>query len=116
MDEQVRLPNSHIDCSNSGTTAVIAFFDKTYLTVANVGDSRCVIGSEMDAERVVPENLNKIKHRGSVTLQAVQLSVDHKPTIREERFRVEEHGGEIRTIINEKGQPVGPYRIWKKGR
>ena len=34
----------HLDCSMSGSTGVVALLSAIHLTVANLGDSRCVLG------------------------------------------------------------------------
>ena len=33
----------------------------------------------------------------------------------EERHRIKQSGGKIKRMKNEKGQPVGPWRVWKPG-
>lgn len=58
----------------SGTTACVAIVKAGAITVANVGDSRCVVCTEGIAK---------------------DLSVDHKPEAPEETARVEKAGGKI---------------------
>lgn len=57
-----------------GTTAVVAFFEKGKLWVANVGDARAILVKEDSV---------------------VRLSKDHKPTDPDEKTRVEKAGGKI---------------------
>ncbi|XP_061363191.1 probable protein phosphatase 2C 47 [Gastrolobium bilobum] len=60
--------------SSSGTTALIALVLGRDMLIANVGDSRAVLGK-----------------RG----RAIELSKDHKPTCTSERLRIEKLGGVI---------------------
>lgn len=62
-------------CVYVGTTSVIAIIEGTTLTVANVGDSRCVL------------------YRDG---KAVRLSVDHKPDLPEETQYIQSKGGFVR--------------------
>lgn len=58
----------------AGTTAVVAVINGDKLTVANAGDSRCVLA------------------RGGT---AVDMSIDHKPEMEEERKRIYDAGAVI---------------------
>ncbi|OHT10744.1 protein phosphatase 2C [Tritrichomonas foetus] len=62
-------------CVYVGTTAVVAVIDGSTLTVANVGDSRCVLCRDG---------------------KAVRLSVDHKPDLPEETAYIQSKGGFVR--------------------
>ena len=92
------------DTVHSGTTAVAALKHKDNLVVANVGDSRCVIGRRDDSGK----------------LKAVDMSTDHD---------LEHHKGELERLAQLNGRvhpsiyPVGPRgkmqfmgppRIWDK--
>jgi serine/threonine protein phosphatase PrpC len=66
------------DIQASGSTAVAAAWKGNKIWTANAGDSRCVVGSE----------LNK-------TL--LHDTVDHKPDTPAEKARIESLGGEVRT-------------------
>jgi serine/threonine protein phosphatase PrpC len=63
-------------CTYVGTTALLAIFEGTTVTVANAGDTRCVIRTAGVARR---------------------LSVDHTPDVPEEARYVRENGG---TVVN----------------
>jgi len=65
-----------IDDTMSGTTAVSAFIKGRTIHVANIGDSRVVLG-EMQGDKLVP----------------VPLSIDQTPFRRDERERIREAGG-----------------------
>ena len=56
----------------SGCTCVCAIITPNYVVCANVGDSRCVVGSSTDT---------------------VSLTEDHKPDLAEEKERIEKAGG-----------------------
>lgn len=58
----------------SGCTCVCAVISPTHVICANVGDSRCVVGS-------------------TSTGATVSLTEDHKPSLPEERARIENGGG-----------------------
>lgn len=62
-------------CVYVGTTAVIAVISGTTLTVANVGDSRCVLCRDG---------------------RAIRLTVDHKPDLPEETAYIQSKGGFVR--------------------
>lgn len=85
------------DVEYSGTTAVAALVDlaKRRLHCANVGDSRAILG------RVV----------GGTRWEAVPLTSDVKPSISEERERIELCGGVVSAHM-EDGEPCGPVRVW----
>ena len=63
------------DDSMSGTTAITAFFKGAQFTVANIGDSRAVVG-EKKGKRVI----------------AYSLSIDQTPYRQDERERVKASG------------------------
>ena len=62
-----------------GCTAVVLLVKNDIYYCANIGDSRCLVGRSTSGGR----------------LQALQLSYDHKPTLPEERQRIEHAGGQI---------------------
>lgn len=82
------------DVQASGSTAVACLWKGNKLWTANVGDSRCIIGSEVDRKLLFE-------------------TVDHKPDTAAERARIESSGGEVRT----KTYPDGwvNHRIFVKG-
>lgn len=92
----------------SGSCALICLLERDRLILANLGDSRGVLGS----------------HRGRV---AVQLTNDHKPEADQERTRIFAHGGHIfrskktteREVLDSAGRSseaveeirYGPFRV-----
>ena len=91
------LRNKQIDSDLSGSTCVSLIYTPQKLIIANVGDSRCVLGSQVKDE-----------------WKYVNLSRDHKPDIKEEADRILKKGGRIRQMIDEDGNFAGPLRVYMK--
>lgn len=84
------LHGSNIDDSLSGTTAITVFQKGDKLYVANVGDSRAVIASEVGGE-----------------LKASPLSSDQTPYRKDERDRLKKAGAKIMTMDQIEGyEPI----------
>ncbi|KAL5196144.1 putative protein phosphatase 2C 5 [Glycine soja] len=80
----------------SGTTATFVLIDRWTVTVASVGDSRCILDTQ----------------GGVVSL----LTVDHRLEENvEERDRVTASGGEVGRLNVFGGNEVGPLRCWPGG-
>ncbi|KAF6144031.1 hypothetical protein GIB67_017639 [Kingdonia uniflora] len=80
----------------SGTTVTFAIVDGWVITVASVGDSRCVLESA----------------EGSV----YSLSADHRlEENEEERERITASGGEVGRLNTGGGAEIGPLRCWPGG-
>ncbi|KAF0934182.1 hypothetical protein E2562_023442 [Oryza meyeriana var. granulata] len=94
MDGELKL-QANLDCSFSGTTAVCAIKQGKDLIIANLGDSRAVLATMSD----------------SGYLQAVQLTVDHKPNVAEEAARIKSCGGRVFGVKDE----PGVMRVWLPG-
>ena len=90
--------NASIDCTYSGSTCSSIIFSPEKIISLNVGDSRCVIGKYLN---------NKWSSKN--------LTRDHKPTEEDEKKRIFEKGGRIEPYKDEKGEPIGPERVWLKG-
>mmetsp|Transcript_104188 Transcript_104188/g.304201 ORF Transcript_104188/g.304201 Transcript_104188/m.304201 type:complete len:435 (+) Transcript_104188:48-1352(+) len=90
-----------IDALRSGTTASVVFHDhrKGMLYLAHVGDSRVVLGREHG-------QLPGAQH----SWQGLDLTVDHKPDLPEERARIERAGG---MVLFDGGWN---YRVYVKGK
>lgn len=69
-----------MDCSMSGATATMVYqnLKTAQLVVAHCGDSRAVLGC-----------------RKGKSYEAVELTVDHKPNLPEEKARIEKAGGRV---------------------
>ncbi|KAF0919206.1 hypothetical protein E2562_028758 [Oryza meyeriana var. granulata] len=80
----------------SGTTATFVIIDGWTITVASVGDSRCILDAQ----------------GGTVSL----LTVDHRLEENvEERERVTASGGEVGRLSVVGGAEIGPLRCWPGG-
>ena len=98
MENNALLRNRQIDSDLSGSTCISVIYTPKKLIIANVGDSRCVLGSRTRENEWKFENLSR----------------DHKPSIKEEAERIKRCGGRIRPMIDEDGCFVGPLRIYMK--
>eukprot|EP00924_Labyrinthula_sp_SR-Ha-C_P005238 augustus_masked-scaffold_1-processed-gene-25.60-mRNA-1 protein AED:0.20 eAED:0.24 QI:0/-1/0/1/-1/1/1/0/497 len=83
-----------IDISLSGTTAVVAVLKNKRLYIANVGDSRAVLGRENRAAD------------GKVSYSSIALTEDHKPDLPAEHARIIKSGGRVFSW--------GVARVWLK--
>ncbi|EEC73439.1 hypothetical protein OsI_07726 [Oryza sativa Indica Group] len=80
---------------SSGTTVTFVIIDGLFITVASVGDSRCVLEAE-----------------GSI----YHLSADHRfDASKEEVDRVTESGGDVGRLNVVGGAEIGPLRCWPGG-
>ena len=91
------LRNKQIDSNLSGSTCVSVIYTPEKLILANLGDSRCVLGKKINNEWKV-ENLTR----------------DHKPSVPEEADRIRSYGGRIRPMRDEEGNFIGPLRVYMK--
>ena len=87
---------SKIDAEQSGSTCIMLFQIGDKIICANVGDSRAIMVKGEKGKNIIP------------------LSIDQKPTVPEEKKRIESLGGEI-SQYEEDGKKAGPYRVWAKG-
>ncbi|CAH8331846.1 unnamed protein product [Eruca vesicaria subsp. sativa] len=84
VDRELKFHGS-VDCFCSGTTAVTLIKQGEYLVVANVGDSRAVMGTR----------------DGENGLVAVQLTVDLKPNLPAEEERIKKCRGRVFALRDE---------------
>ncbi len=73
------------------------------LVCANLGDSRVVLGS------IYPNPPPKIEGEFWI---ATPLSRDHKPNDTDEGERIRKSGGRVMPYRDEKGDQLGPFRVW----
>ncbi|KAI3690665.1 hypothetical protein L2E82_48853 [Cichorium intybus] len=83
MDKEIKLIE-HVDCSCSGTTAVIVIKQGEDLVIANLGDSRAVLGT-------IAEN----------GITPVQLTTDLKPSVPSEADRIRKSNGRVMALREE---------------
>ncbi|KAL8167865.1 hypothetical protein V2J09_009364 [Rumex salicifolius] len=79
MDKEMKLRES-MDCSLSGTTAVVVVKQGEDLYIANLGDSRAVLGTRMTTEEGIT---------------AMQLTTDLKPGLPDEAERIRKSKGRV---------------------
>ncbi|KAK4787135.1 hypothetical protein SAY86_010968 [Trapa natans] len=91
MDKEVKL-REDIDHSASGTTAVVVMRQGEEIVIANLGDSRAVLG--------------RVNEDGE--LSAVQLTTDLKPSVPSEAERIRKCQGRVLAL---KGEPH-IQRVW----
>ncbi|XP_058189140.1 probable protein phosphatase 2C 72 [Rhododendron vialii] len=85
MDKEIKLIES-LDCSCSGTTAVVVIRQGEDLSIANLGDSRAVMGTITQEDGV---------------LRAVQLTTDLKPGLPMEADRIRKSNGRVVALKEE---------------
>jgi len=90
---------SGIDCTYSGSTAIVCFIQGDTLYACNVGDSRAVLAVEEDKKFI-----------------AVPLSSDQTPQRDDEKKRILKCGGRVEPCQDEDGSWIGPLRVWLKHR
>ncbi|KAM3281226.1 putative protein phosphatase 2C 61 [Capsicum chacoense] len=84
MDKDIKSLDK-LDCSSSGTTAVVAIRQDDDLIIANLGDSRAVLGRKTD-EGII---------------EAIQLTTDLKPSVHSEAERIIKCGGRVLALKEE---------------
>ena len=85
---------SYINCVTSGSTCILAYMNQNKLYIANVGDSRAVLGRReiVAASDAVVEEGKEEEER----VIAINLSHDHKPDNPLEKDRIIKAGGYIK--------------------
>eukprot|EP01029_Cantina_marsupialis_P010217 TRINITY_DN23282_c3_g1_i1.p1 TRINITY_DN23282_c3_g1~~TRINITY_DN23282_c3_g1_i1.p1 ORF type:complete len:333 (+),score=109.84 TRINITY_DN23282_c3_g1_i1:56-1054(+) len=91
------LRDPRIDTEFSGTTSVMCTIMGKEITVANIGDSRIILGT--------------LNEEGKMTV--VPLSDDHKPDREDEKRRILAAGGRVFAVEYDDGID-GPARVWMK--
>jgi serine/threonine protein phosphatase PrpC/CRP-like cAMP-binding protein len=95
--------NQKIDDSLSGTTAITMYMhgNRNRITIANVGDSRCIIGQEAPAPK------HGARLESARTLKALPLSRDQTPYRKDERARIRATGARILSLDQLEGlEPI----------
>lgn len=93
------------DTTLSGTTLVAALLIGRHAVLANVGDSRCVVGRR-----------SRAPHHGPAArpdLVALAVTEDHKPSDPQEGARIRRRGGVVQPLRDRQtGLGMGPSRVW----
>ncbi|KAK8561589.1 hypothetical protein V6N13_149245 [Hibiscus sabdariffa] len=93
LDEDLTAENS-LDSYCSGSTAVTLVKQDHHLIIANLGDSRAILGTRDNKNQLIP----------------VQLTVDLKPSIQSEAQRIEKNGGRVFAMEEE----PNVLRVWMR--
>lgn len=88
------LHDSSINAAFSGTTCVFAVLIDNTLYIANIGDSRCILGTTVN-NQCIP----------------VQLTNDQKPEVPSEKQRILDAGGRVEPLPGPPGEDCGMYSI-----
>ena len=95
----IELSNQkNFDCNFSGTTCNIAIQFNSHLVCASVGDSRGIL---------IEDKGDKKNSR------ILLLSTDQKPELPGEMKRIISGGGRVEPMTDNKGEKIGPPRVWK---
>jgi len=78
------LKLAHLESLGDGTTVLCALLQQATLHIANLGDTRAVLGRQVAG--------------GAGECEAIRLSIDHKPNVPEEQQRVTARGGSVRCV------------------
>lgn len=92
--EQSVIRNLRIDTEFSGTTLSMAIIRGNRITGVNVGDSRVIIGKQIDGNMIAEE-----------------FTHDHKPDLPLEKQRIIAAGGRVFAVEYDDGVD-GPPRVW----
>lgn len=115
---QSALTAQHIDCSLSGTTAVVAFIHNNTIWTGCAGDSRAVLATLSPTDNSTAEltvhNPFARKILANRAVYALPLTIDNKPDLPGEFERIVKSGGRVKQLTNEFGVKVGPFRVWKQ--
>ena len=87
---QSKITSSDFETDFSGTTLCQVIICDNHIICTNIGDSKAIM----------------IKKTSSMS-----LTKEHKPTVPEERKRIEKCGGEVKKTF---GGNLGPHRVWVK--
>lgn len=92
--EQAILQSFRVDTEFSGTTLSMAIIRENTITGVNIGDSRVMIGKEVEGKLVAEE-----------------FTQDHKPDLPKEKERILATGGRVFAVEYDDGID-GPPRVW----
>lgn len=96
----VKLASSAIDCTFSGSTAIVVYITNGKIYSCNAGDSRAVLAQ------------CKLNAAGENKWSAVGLSSDQKPEREDEKKRILECKGRVEACKGLRGEDIGPPRVW----
>jgi len=97
-DLKTKNINKILDSSKSGTTAVFGLRVGRKVFICNIGDSRCIWAKK----------LHQGKNDDSAQLEAIQVTIDHKPGNPDEKKRIINAGGRVGVT-----GPGKPFRVFE---
>ncbi|CAG9310576.1 unnamed protein product [Blepharisma stoltei] len=118
-DAAIKANPGEINYLISGTTAVVLFIDGNNIYAASVGDSRAILGTIPKSADEVPKTAHSAPNPYKTVvepkrlLNSIALTVDQKPNHQEELERIEKSGGKVQQLTDERGNKIGPFRVWK---
>jgi len=118
-DEAIRGKEG-VDCAVSGTTAVIIYINENGMHIGSVGDSRGLLGTLPKPGEELPVHTHdkKNSYKRVVNpprkIKPLPLTIDQKPNHLEELERIQNSGGKVQQLTDERGNKVGPFRVWRK--
>lgn len=90
------LNKNGIDLNFSGTTLTLILIIKTVIYSGSLGNTKAVLFREITNEKKF----------------AIELTVDHTPENRDERYRIFQNGGVVKKVKVAE-EEIGPFRIWE---
>ena len=94
---ELLIQDKSINTKLSGTTCTCLIYTPDKIITFNLGDSRIILGKKQN-DKYISED----------------LTIDHKPTIPDERERILNSNGIIEPYKDINGNFSGPYRVWTK--
>ena len=96
----VLAQRSGIDCTFSGSTAIVVYLADRHIYTCNVGDSRAVLARR------------SVSSTATARFTAHPLSIDQKPDRPDERRRILDCRGRVEACKGSRGEDIGPPRVW----
>ena len=96
LNTHLKLLECEFDCQLSGTTCTSIIISESKAYLANVGDSRIIVGRSSSSGLCI----------------ARQLTWDHKPNSSGEYSRILANQGRVFQWQDKNNSPIGPHRVW----
>ncbi|CAG9318324.1 unnamed protein product [Blepharisma stoltei] len=111
-----KLADTDIDCTMSGTTALMLIIDPKEISVATIGKNKAILATIPEIRKEVSSLVLSAENRPmQKILTPVTLSADHKPSNPEEFKRISKAGGIVKKLVDSDGKSIGPSRVFLKG-
>ena len=116
LDAALSAEDSGVDAYASGCTAILLFLGDFGVFIGSVGDSRAVLATTRDqplSSKVDNSTSDGADVLPTSPLEAMQVTIDQKPTDPKEQARIQAAGGRVARMTDALGQRIGPHRVWK---